>query len=174
MHAHFNHPDTDIVIDGVAYQIKATDDASYVDSVDDEIPIIATSEIAGLTGDIDVGCSNEEVTRTVDLALGGAVLDAGDTAVDALLSGLGGLGILATAKGINHAAERYENGGDAVESLFEGLGVTLDRTASAAVGTLELGFKVLASRPSRFVGRAALRVIKKLDDRIMREAPRND
>ena len=44
----------------------------------------------------------------------------GDTAADAILAGLGGLGFFATIQGINHASEKYENGGDAVEAVFEG------------------------------------------------------
>ncbi len=46
LHEHFNTPYTDITIDGETFQIKATDSESYIDSVADGIPIIATSEIA--------------------------------------------------------------------------------------------------------------------------------
>lgn len=57
LHEHFNHPDTDIVIDGIAYQIKATDSASYIDTVADGIPVISTSEVASITGSLDGGYS---------------------------------------------------------------------------------------------------------------------
>lgn len=164
---HFNHPDTDIVIDSVAYQLKATDSASYVNSVDDEIPVIATSEVALQTDAIDSGFSNEEITQAVDLALGDTVIDIGDTAVDAILSGVGGLGVLATLQGINHAAEMHANGGDAVEALFEGAGVAITGTARGLVGAAEMTYNVLASRPSRFVGRLVLKGLKKLDDKMM-------
>lgn len=163
LHEHFNNPDTDIVIDGVAFQLKATDSASYVNGVSDEIPIIATSEIALQTEAIDAGYSNEELTDAVDLALGGTLVDIGDSAVDAVLSGLGGLGVLATVKGINHAGTKYENGGDAVEAMFEGVGIAIVGTASAIVGAAEMGYKVITSRPSRFVGRMLLKSFNKLN-----------
>ena len=166
---HFNNPGTDIVIDGVAYQLKATSSAAYIQSVDADIPVIATSEIAEQTRAIDSGLSNIELEHSVDLAFGGLV-DTKDTAIDALLSGVGGIGLFATIKGINHAAKRYENGGDGVEALFSGAGVAIEGTARALVGTAELGYKVLASAPSRFMGRTLLRGLKKLDDKMMEAA----
>ena len=168
---HFNNPDTDIVIDGIAFQLKATDSVGYVNSVDDTIPVIATSEVAIATGAIDSGYSNEELSQTIDSALGGTVVDVGDTAVDALLTGLGGLGFFATVDGINHASEKYENGGDAVEAIFEGAGVAIEGTARALVGAAEMGYNVLASRPSRFIGRTVLKGLVKLDDKMMGAGP---
>jgi hypothetical protein len=169
---HFNHPNTDMVLDSVAYQLKATDSASYVNSVDDEIPVIATSEVALQTDAIDSGFCNTELTHAVDLALGDTVIDIGDTAVDAILSGVGGLGFFATVEGINHAAAMHANGGDAVEAMFEGFGVAVKGTARTFVDTAEMGYKVLASRPSRFVGRSVLKGLKKLDEKITAEAAR--
>lgn len=166
---HFNNPDTDIVIDGVAYQIKATESAFYVESVADGIPVIATSEVAAHSGVIDAGFSNEELTNTVDLALGGSVVDVGDSAVDAVLAGLGGLGVMATLEGINHAVKKHENGGDGVEALFEGAGLAIEGTARALVGAAELGYKAITSRPSRFVGRQLLKGLQKIDDKLMGE-----
>ena len=166
LHEHFNNPDTDIVIDGVAFQLKATDSEAYVYSVDETIPVIATSEVALTTGVIDSGYSNEELTNTVDNALGGTVVDLGDTTVDAILSGLGGLGFFATIEGINHASAKYENGGDAVEAMFEGAGVAIEGTARALVGAAEMGFNILSSRPSRFVGRMLLKGLVKLDNKM--------
>ncbi len=164
---HFNNPDTDIVIDGVAFQLKATDSVDYVYSVDESIPVIATSEVALATGVIDSGYTIEGLTNTVDNALGGTVVDIGDTTVDAILAGLGGLGFFATIEGINHASKKYSNGGDGVEALFEGAGVAIEGTARALVGAAEMTYNVLASRPSRFVGRALLRGLIKLDDKLM-------
>ncbi|MGY2313138.1 hypothetical protein ACW9I6_00465 [Pseudomonas sp. SDO5522_S412] len=164
---HFNNPGTDIIIDGQAYQLKATASAVYVNSVEEDIPVIATSEVAEQTRAINSGYSNEELERSVELALGDSVIDVKDTAADALLSGIGGLGLFATIQGINHAAERHKNGGDGVESIFEGVGVAIEGTARALVGTAELGYKVLASRPSRFVGRVLLTGLKKLDKKMM-------
>jgi len=169
LHEHFNHVDTDIVIDGVAFQLKATGSESYIYSVDESIPVIATSEVAAITGVIDSGYSNEDITNTVDHALGGTVVDIGDTAVDAILTGLGGLGFFATIRGINHASAQYKNGGDGVEALFEGAGVAIEGTASALVGAAEMGYNILASRPSRFIGRTLVKGLVKLDEKLFEE-----
>ena len=168
---HFNHPDTDIVIDGVAWQLKATASADYVTSVEDSIPVIATSEVAAITDAVDSGFSNEQLTATVDLALGGTIVDLGDTAVDAIISGLGGLGLFATIKGINHASTKYENGGDGVEAMFEGAGIAIEGTARAIVGAAELGYNVAMSRPSRFVGRMIAKGFVKLDQKLTGQHP---
>ncbi|MFV7770695.1 hypothetical protein [Shewanella marisflavi] len=170
LHEHFNNPDTDIVIDGVEVQLKATDSASYINSVDDEIPIIATSEVAASTAAIDSGYTNEEITNTVELALGGSVIDAKDTAVDMLLTGVGSLGVFATLRGINHASDRYNKGVDGVEAIFEGAGVAIEGTAKGIVDASEMVYKVAMSRPSRFVGRTLLKGLKKLDDKMMEAA----
>lgn len=154
---HFNHPDTDIVIDGVAYQIKATDSESYVESVADGIPVIATTEVAQITAAIDGGYTDEELESSVEFALGGSVIDVQDTAVDALLTGVGGLGILATMRGINHAFAKHKEGGDGFEAVLEGAGVAVVGTAKAVVDTAELSAKVINSAPSRFAGRTLLK-----------------
>ncbi|MBD3646452.1 MAG: hypothetical protein HUJ31_03145 [Pseudomonadales bacterium] len=166
---HFNHPDTDIVIDGVAFQLKATSSVDYVASVDEDTPLITTSEVAIPSGAIDGGYSNEELTNTIDNALGGTIVDLGDTTADAILTGLGGLGFFASIQGINHAVRNYENGGDGVEAAFEGAGVAIDRTLAGFFGIAEMSWKILSSRPSRFVGRVVLRVIEKIDRRIFDE-----
>jgi hypothetical protein len=166
LHEHFNHPDTDVVIDGTAFQLKATDSESYVNSVADGIPVISTSEVAYATGSIDSGYSNEDLNNSVDLALGSTVVDFGDTTVDAVLAGVGGLGFFATLQGLNHAVKKHENGGDAVEAIFEGAGVAIEGTARALVGAAEMGYKVLSSKPSRFVGRMMLKGLVKLDEKM--------
>ena len=129
--------------------------------------MIATSEVALTTDAIDSGFSNEEITDAVDLALGDKVVDVGDSVVDAILTGVGGLGLFATIEGINHAAKQYENGGDGAEALFEGAGVAIEGTARALVGAAEMLYKLLMSRPVRFVGRMIYKALVKLDDRIM-------
>ncbi len=169
LHEHFNHADTDIVIDGVAFQIKATSSESYIYNVDESIPVIATSEVASTTGVIDSGYSNEYITNAVDGALGGTIVDIGDTTVDAILTGLGGLGFFATINGINHASAKYANGGDGVEAIFEGAGVAVEGTARALVGAAEMGYNVLASGPSRFIGRSLLKGLVKLDEKLFEE-----
>ena len=166
LHEHFNQPDTDIIVDGTAFQLKATDSESYVNSVAEGIPVISTSEVALATGSIDSGYSNEELSNAVDLALGGTVVDVGDTAVDAILTGVGGLGFFATLEGLNHAVKKHENGGDGVEAMFEGAGVAIEGTARALVGAAEMGYKVLSSKSSRFVGRMMLKGLVKLDEKM--------
>ena len=168
--AHFNHPDTDIVIDGISFQLKATDSPEYVFSVDESIPVIATTEVALATGVIDSGYSNEELTRTIDSALGGTIIDIGDTGADAILAGLGGLGFFATIEGINHASKKHENGGDAVEALFEGAGVAIEGTARGLFGLAEMAYNIWMSRPIRFIGRVLLSLLKKFDDKVMNAA----
>ena len=170
--AHFNNPGTDITIDGIEMQIKATDSFSYIASVDDEIPVIATSEVAGEAGAIDGGYTNEELSTTVEQALGGGVIDAKDTAVDAILTGAGTLGVFATIQGINHASDRYNKGVDGVEAIFEGAGVAIEGTAKGIVDASEMVYKAAMSKPSRFVGRTVLKGLKNLDKKLFEEPPK--
>lgn len=163
---HFNHANTDIMIDGVAYQVKATDSADYINSVVEGVPVIATSEVAATTDAIDSGYSNAQLQEVVSLAVGGSVIDAGDTAVDAILTGVGGLGVFATLSGINHVTEKYNNGGDLVEAMFEGVGVAVEGTARAAVNMMEMSYKALNSRPSRFIGRTLVKGFVALDKKL--------
>jgi hypothetical protein len=164
---HFNHPDTDIVIDGVAYQIKATDSASYVESVADDIPVISTSEIAGITGSIDGGCTNEELTDAVDLALGGTVIDLSDTVLDALFAGVGGVGVFAMAHGVRSASAKYKASGDVLEATAAGVGATATSTARSAVNMAEIATKstigVVKSKPIRFLGRFLAMGVERFD-----------
>jgi hypothetical protein len=122
--------------------------------------------VALSTGAIDSGISNNDISDVVDNALGGTVLDVGDTTVDAILSGLGGLGLFATLEGINHATKKYEKNGDVEEAIFEGAGVAIEGTAKALVGTAEMSYKILASRPSRFIGRLLLKICKKIEKKL--------
>ena len=110
LHEHFNTPETDMVLDGMEFQLKATDSVAYINSVDEDIPIISTSEVANQTGAIDSGYSNDDLTTKVEQALDGGLIDAKDVAVDALITGVGSLGIFATMRGINHASARYDEG----------------------------------------------------------------
>ncbi|MFN3725232.1 MAG: hypothetical protein ACK4SZ_02890 [Allosphingosinicella sp.] len=170
---HFNHPDTDILIDGVAYQIKATDSISYIDSVDDNIPVISTSEVAGITASLDGGYTNEDLTNIVDSALGGTVIDVGDTALDAVLAGVGGVGIFALLRGVQHASARYKESGDALASLVEGANATAISTTRSAVNLAELATKgtlsIVTSKPMRFTGRMLLSGVKRVDQWLVQE-----
>lgn len=163
LHAQFNTPDTDIVIDGVAYQIKATDSASYIATVEADIPVIATSEVAETTRAIDGGMSNAELDSATALALGGPVVDNPDTAMDAALTGLGGIGILATMRGINHAIDLHRKGMDKDEAIEEGVIVAVEGSLKATVDLAEFGYKAATSRPVRFVGRKLLGAAKRID-----------
>ena len=160
LHEHFNTPDTDIVIDGLEFQVKATDSASYIESVDPSITVIATSEVAAETGAIDGGMSNAELDNATELALAGSVVDFPDTAMDAVIGGIGGLGVFATLRGINHAIDRHREGIDKVEAIEEGIGVAVTGTMKATVDIAEMGYKVATSRPSRFLGRQVVKAGK--------------
>ncbi|OYX93705.1 MAG: hypothetical protein B7X90_11335 [Novosphingobium sp. 17-62-19] len=153
--ANFNHPDTDIVIDGVAIQIKATDSVSYINSVEDHIPIITTSEVAQKTDAIDGGFSDEELSEAIDLALGGTVIDIGNAVLDGVASGIGGVGIVAILAGSHSAWKSYQNNGDAIAALGVGLQTTAVRTARSTVNLVEIVYRgsaaVVASKPVQFV-----------------------
>jgi hypothetical protein len=153
---HFNHPDTDIVIDGIEYQIKATDSASYINSVADHIPTIVTSEKAEMTGSIDGGYTNEALTDGVELVLGGPVIDFSDTALDAVFAGLGFISIVGLVKGIARGASIYRETGDAVGGLASGVGVTFEESVWAVINILELATRGalagVTSKPARYLG----------------------
>lgn len=163
---HFNHRATDIIIDGEAFQLKATASEAYVRSVPEDIPVITTSEVAEYTDAIDSGYSNDELQEAVELALGGAYLDVDDSVADAILTGIGSLGLFASLRGITHAAEKYNNGGDGVEAAFEGLGIAIEGTARGLVNTAEMGYKIITSKPSRLIGSLMLSGAKKLDEKL--------
>jgi len=163
---HFNHKDTDIIIDGVATQLKATDSVSYIESVDSSIPVIATSEVAAKTDALDSGFSNAELNDSIDLALGGTVIDFADTTADTIFAGLGGLGFFASLRGIARAARRYNNGGDGVEAIFEGAEIAIVGTAKGLVDVSEMAFNMVTSRPCRFVGRSLLSGLETLDRKL--------
>lgn len=162
LHEHFNTPDTDIVIDGMEFQVKTTGSSGYIESVDPNIPIIATSEFAAETGAIDGGMTNADLDSATNLALGGSVVDFPDTAMDAVIGGLSGLGIFATFRGINHAIDRHREGIDKAEAIEEGIGVAVTGTMKATVDIAEMGYKVATSRPSRFLGRQVVKVGKRI------------
>lgn len=151
----FNHADTDIVIDGVAIQIKATDSVSYINSVEDHIPVIATSEVAQKTDAIDGGYSDEDLSEVIDLALGGTVIDVGDAVLDGVTSGIGGVGIVAILAGSHSAWKSYQSSGDAVGALGVGLQTTAVRTARSAVNLVEMVYRgsaaVITSKPVQFM-----------------------
>jgi hypothetical protein len=167
---HFNHADTDITIDGIEFQLKATDNVGYVNSVDDDIPVITTSEVAAQSAAIDSGYSNEDITNTVDLAVGGTFIDAQDTAIDAILTGVGSLGLFATINGINHAQAQYDKGVAGEEAIFDGLGIAIEGTAKGIVDASEMAYNVATSRPMRFIGRGLLKGLTKLDEKLIQQA----
>lgn len=147
LHEYFNHPDTDITIAGDEFQLKATDSIEYVNSVDEGIPIIATSEVAEFTDVIDSGFTNEEITEQTETALGGDVFDVGDGLADGVLGSLGGLGVFSTLQGFNHATKTYEETNDAPKAIEEGAGIAVVGTVKGLANLAELVFKLLTSRP---------------------------
>ena len=96
-------------------------------------------------------------------------MDIPDTAIDAILSGVGGLGLFATLKGLNRARQTYKKGGSGIKSFLEGAGVAITQTAKTLVNISEMGWKVVSSRPSRFIGRTLLKIAKKIDKKLMGE-----
>lgn len=166
LHEHFNTLDTDITIDGMEFQVKATDSAGYIESVDPEIAVIAASEVAVETGAIDGGMTNADLDSATDLALDGSVVDFPDSAMDAVIGGLSGLGIFATLRGINHAIDRHREGVDKAEAIEEGIGVAMTSTMKSTVDLAEMGYKVATSRPSRFLGRQVIKVGQGIGRRI--------
>jgi hypothetical protein len=146
--ANFNHPDTDIMIDGVAYQIKATDSVTYVESVADHIPVIATTEVADDTGFIDGGYTDVELSDAVDIALGGSLIDIGDTILDGITTGIGGVGIVAIVRGAHAAWGQYRKNGSALGAFGVGIGTTASGVARTVVNFAEIGYKgaVFASK----------------------------
>ncbi|MDC0886799.1 hypothetical protein OAS19_03305, partial [Altererythrobacter sp.] len=146
--ANFNHPDTDIMIDGVAYQIKATDSVAYVESVADHIPVIATTEVADDTGFIDGGYTDVELSDAVDIALGGSLIDVGDTILDGITTGIGGVGIVAIVSGAHAAWGQYRKNGSALGAFGVGIGTTASGVVRTVVNVAEIGYKgaVFASK----------------------------
>jgi len=142
LHEHFNHPGTDIYIDGLEYQIKATDSLSYIETVDLDTPVIATSEIASASRAIDSGISNFDLDADIAMALGGSLIDLSDVALDAALSGLGGVGVMATISGVAAATRKYRDTGSLVLATGSGVGATAVGVARTTVNTAELGYKV--------------------------------
>ena len=132
-------------------------------------PIISTSEVAIQTDAIDSGYSNEGLTANVEKAFGVGVIDVKDVVTDALLTGVGSLGIFATIRGINQASARYNEGVEAEEAFLEGVGVAIEGTAKGFVDAGEMLYKAAMSRPSRFVGRSLVKGLVKLDEKLMEE-----
>lgn len=86
--------------------------------------------------------------------------------MSARFAGVGGFGFFATREGLNHAVKINKNRGDGVEANFERAGVAIEGTARALVGAAEMGYKVLSSKPSRFVRRMMLKGLVKLDEKM--------
>lgn len=153
----FNHEGTDIIIDGTEIQLKATDSLSYINSVDEDITIMATSEIAERSTAIDSGISNLELSETTDLALGGTIVDIGDSAIDGVFGALGGLGTIATIRGMGHAAEKYNNGTDGAEAIEEGLGIAVKGTVKGMCDMGDMLYDAATSNTGKAIGRGALK-----------------
>ncbi|EDL48259.1 hypothetical protein [Erythrobacter sp. SD-21] len=166
----FNHPDTDIVIDGVEYQIKATDSAAYIESVPEDIEVISTSAVAAVTGSIDGGLTNVEITESIDLALGGTMIDMGDTALDAVLTGIGGVGLFSLLTGVRHASTKYKETGDIDKAVIAGGTAVVRGTASSVVNVSEIAVKgtvgIVTSKPARFAGRLVGAGFRKIGQKI--------
>lgn len=126
LHENFNTKDSDMLLDGSLVQLKATDEEAVVSQIAPEITVIATSEVASKTSAIDSGYSNHEITQTTENALGGDIIDTSGSLTDGALIFSGGIGVLASLRGICAAGEYLEKNppkrtGDHVEDLEESL-----------------------------------------------------
>lgn len=88
------------------------------------------------------------------------MIDVGDTAVDAILTGVGSLGVFSTIRGINHSSDQIKNGADKDVAILEGVEVAITGTVKGIVDTAELAYNVASSAPSRAVGRGLCAVTK--------------
>jgi hypothetical protein len=152
----FNHAGTDITIDGMEFQLKATDSEAYINSVDDDLLVIATSEVADKTSAIDSGISNEELTSAVEHALGGSVIDVGD----GILGAVGFLGIFATVNGLNHFFERLEKKVEPCVAADEALEIALKQSLEGFASVGDLIYRVIISKPSRLLCRFFLWIFR--------------
>jgi hypothetical protein len=108
LHENFNTPDTDILIDGELYQIKATDNLDIIDSVNSSVKIISTTEISEHSRAIDSGYSNLDVTSNTENALGGDPFDTAGGISDGALLFSGSIGVIAVLRGLAAAGEYLE------------------------------------------------------------------
>lgn len=135
----FNHPDTDIVIQGTEYQLKATDSVSYVEGVKDGIPVIATDEVADQTDAINSGISNDEITSATESALGGDAVDLIEAISTGAVSGLACVGVVPLYHAVNRMGEvlesREKKYRDSLEGNLENL---LEASAEGALHGAEM------------------------------------
>lgn len=108
LHEQNNIEGSDMMLDGELIQIKATDDASYIESVPDAVTVYATSEVASRTSAIDSGYSNEEITNNVENALGGDPFGTLSALKDGGSLFVGGFGVFAILKGMSSAGQYLE------------------------------------------------------------------
>ncbi len=151
---YFNHPVTDIVIDGEEIQLKASDSVTYVNSALEESTVMATSEVAMKTDAIDSGISNEDLTDQVANALGGTVLDVGDMAFDGLLGAGFGLGTFATLRGVSHIA----NNPNDPDKYMDGAEIAIVGTAKGVVDASEMLYNAATSNTGKAIGGAGLKM----------------
>lgn len=150
LHENFNMKDSDMLLDGSLVQLKATDEQAVVNQIAPEITVIATSEVASKTSAIDSGYSNDEITQTTENALGGDIIDTSGSLTDGALIFSGGIGVLASLRGVCAAGEYLEKNppkrtGDHVEDLEESL---TQLTYASALGLEVAVVSTLEALPS--------------------------
>lgn len=154
---HFNQTDSEIVIDSITYQIKKKKNKLYLETFDEKIPVITSREIAKMTALIGSAITHVSINVDVDFS---------EEIADGILSDIGGFGLFASLKGLGHAAEKYNKGGDGEEAIYEGIEIAIVGSAKAIVDTGELVYKAAMSGPSRFIGRSILKGLYKLDKKL--------
>lgn len=126
LHENFNTPETDMLLEGTLVQLKATDSEAIIDTVTPGVKVIATSEVASRTFAIDSGHTNKEITISTENALGGDVFDTSGSLMDGTMLLSGGVGVLASLRGVCAAGEYLERNpskktGNDLEDLEESL-----------------------------------------------------
>lgn len=146
LHSDFNHPETDITIDGIEYQLKATDSADYVESVNRDIPVIATQEVAGQTDAIDSGISNQDLSETTDRALGGDIFDVEDSLDTGFSVAAGAIGFIPVMHGLARMGQVLdEKNPKETDDLSYHLDSWFEALVTGAETTLEVFFQSLPS-----------------------------
>ena len=107
------------------------------------------------------------------------MIDMGDTALDAVLTGIGGVGLFSLLTGVRHASTKYKETGDIDEAVIAGGTAVVRGTASSSVNVSEIAVKgtvgIVTSKPARYAGTlvgAGFRKIGQKIEEAEREAER--
>ena len=89
--------------------------------------------------------------------MGGTLIDFGDTILDGMTAGFGGVGIVAIVQGANSGWKHYNTSGDALEALGVGISTTAKGVVRSAVNLAEIVFRggeaIVTSPPVQFLAK---------------------